>query len=246
MRTLNTPEVLDIWQTGYGRSVTENSLRLIGLSCDAENIEEMAHLSLGERDNRLMQLRRWFFGNTLNNIAVCPSCSQKVEWVSTVDEIGFHEAAHGDTYQSFEFRGEKLYVKFRLPTSKDIFQDNFFRNERSDVEKILLSCIVELRQDDQPLETAKLPKSVFQELAREIEKHDPLSDISIQLNCPQCRYSWEASFDISDYLWKEIDHWAKQLLEEVYILALHFGWSEYDILAMHPNRRQFYLNKLSA
>jgi len=49
------------------------------------------------------------------------------------------------------------------------------------------------------------------------------------------------TFDILTYLWSEIEDWAQRLLLEVHTLALAYGWSERDILAMSPRRRRLYL-----
>jgi hypothetical protein len=43
------------------------------------------------------------------------------------------------------------------------------------------------------------------------------------------------------FFWKEIAAHAKRLLREVHILAAAYKWREADILAMNPNRRQYYL-----
>jgi hypothetical protein len=43
------------------------------------------------------------------------------------------------------------------------------------------------------------------------------------------------------FFWKEINHWANRILREVHLLASTYGWSEADILALTPTRRQWYL-----
>jgi hypothetical protein len=46
-------------------------------------------------------------------------------------------------------------------------------------------------------------------------------------------------------LWRALDRWARTALDEVRRLARGYGWSEQDILAMHPNRRRYYLERAS-
>ena len=70
---------------------------------------------------------------------------------------------------------------------------------------------------------------------------DPQADIQLSLVCPQCGHQWQAAFDIASFFWSEINAWANRMLREVHILASRYGWSETDILAMSPWRRQFYL-----
>jgi hypothetical protein len=54
------------------------------------------------------------------------------------------------------------------------------------------------------------------------------------------------AFDIASYFWDEINAWANRILREVHILASRYGWSERDILALSPWRRQFYLDMVNA
>jgi hypothetical protein len=251
MRLPSTIELLDLWQTGYNRSVTENSLRLIALYSEVSSVQVMAKLSLGERDSRLMALREKLFGTQLHNLSNCPFCNQQVEWISGLSDIGFQHQQQTvihqkSAIQSFEYKHDDFEIEYRLPTSEDIYLDNHYSHQQTDPKKMISACIISAMKDNQPTDPEQLPEILHKKLAAEMEKNDPQSEISIQLHCPECDNSWQSAFDISIYLWKEIDHWANQLLDDVYILAYHFGWSEHDILTMHPHRRQFYLNKLSA
>jgi hypothetical protein len=79
-----------------------------------------------------------------------------------------------------------------------------------------------------------------------MEALDPQADIRIALTCPQCGHGWNAQFDISGYLWTEIDQWAHQTLNAVHRLARAYGWSERDILELSPVRRQLYLGLIDS
>jgi hypothetical protein len=52
-------------------------------------------------------------------------------------------------------------------------------------------------------------------------------------------------FDTATYLLQELDARAARLLEEVHALAFHYHWSEREILAMAPTRRERYLSLLA-
>jgi hypothetical protein len=75
---------------------------------------------------------------------------------------------------------------------------------------------------------------------------DPQADVQIQLLCPACSSTWEQDFDISSFLWAEIDTWARRLLADVHVLARAYGWDEDQILALSPLRRHAYLEMVSA
>jgi hypothetical protein len=70
---------------------------------------------------------------------------------------------------------------------------------------------------------------------------DPQAEVQLALACPACRHQWQVSFDIVSYFWSEINARSQRLLWEVHALASAYGWREADILAISPQRRQFYL-----
>jgi hypothetical protein len=75
----------------------------------------------------------------------------------------------------------------------------------------------------------------------QLAEADAMTDVQILLECPQCEHSWTEQFDIAAYLWREVDDRARRLLQDVHVLALHYGWCESEILALSDLRRQFYL-----
>ncbi len=201
-------------------------------------------MSIGERDARLLQIREWLFGSRLSNVAHCPHCGEKVEWEN--DTAAFHLQPFSSpepAFKIFQLQTGAFHIRFRLPNSQDVQQAlndrAFFEQPR----KFLARCMVDLNGSEQDIaEKVKvLPAEVFEQLSQQIELEDPQANISFQMNCPACQHEWPITFDIQSYLWAEIDNWAKHVLREVYLLARSFGWSERDILNMHPLRRQLYL-----
>ena len=74
---------------------------------------------------------------------------------------------------------------------------------------------------------------------------DPQADVQIDADCPACEHRWREPFDIASFLWTEISVLARRLLLEVHQVASAYGWSERDILALSPARRNAYLEMLS-
>jgi hypothetical protein len=75
---------------------------------------------------------------------------------------------------------------------------------------------------------------------------DPLSDVSLSFRCPACDLLFEESLDLPAHLWMEIEARVRRLLTEVHRLALAYGWSEREILALSPARRAVYLGMVGA
>jgi hypothetical protein len=90
----------------------------------------------------------------------------------------------------------------------------------------------------------RLPSDVAAALESEmtatITAADPLAQIELELACPACAAAWTAPFDIVRFLWSEVEAWAMRILDEVHVLASRYGWSETEILALSPQRRQHY------
>jgi rubredoxin len=78
-----------------------------------------------------------------------------------------------------------------------------------------------------------------------LESADPWADLSLAFQCPACGRDGEAGFDVASYLWEEVDVSARQLLNEVHLLAQAYGWSEAEILALSPARRSAYLARVA-
>ncbi|MGW5444336.1 T4 family baseplate hub assembly chaperone [Streptomyces asiaticus] len=111
---------------------------------------------------------------------------------------------------------------------------------------LIARCIVSVHRSGRPvpadrLPAAELPEPVQRRLAEAAERADPAADVTLSVACPECGEVTRAELDIASYLWAELDHWARDLLLDVHLLATAYGWSEPQILALSPLRRRYYL-----
>ncbi|MBO9205492.1 MULTISPECIES: T4 family baseplate hub assembly chaperone [Niastella] len=244
MRPLTTVELLNIWEAGIHQTLMEKSLHLVTTACSLSSIHEAANLPIGERDHKLLQLREWMFGSRLINTMNCPSCNETVEWETDLRELYLQTAHDTTASREYNLESDGFNIRFRLPNSGDLL--NAILNNASNLvaQKVLAGCILEARRDQNTITIDELPNEVFTALNQHLGKEDPQADIWMLLTCPYCSHQWEGQFDIVSYLWIEIDNWAKHMLHEVYLLATTFGWSEYDILNLSPQRRQLYLEMI--
>lgn len=244
MRSLTAPELLQVWENGLQYSQTDRSLTLLQYASSKEDINP-ATLSIGQRDAKLLQLRKWMFGSKLLNTALCPACGEKVEWENDVNDFMLQHS-HADVAADFQITVDDFELHFRLPVSSDIKQ---LRREYTDEENeliLLRQCVLEIKRGNVPCLFEDLPAYVLDAVDERISKEDAQADITVLLTCPACAHEWLSHFDIQSYLWTEINAWAKSMVQEVYVLARHFGWSEHDILNMSPQRRQLYLQMIFA
>lgn len=246
MRDLNAIDMLSVWEQGLNQHLVQRALILLAAACPELKPDALAELSIGQRDERLLQLRERLFGPKLVNTAACTECSERVEWENRITDIRIPSLQDGSMANEFEFKTDNYHFRFRLPNSLDL-ADVIHNEDRDEALKgLLIRCILKAESAGQDQTVDQLPDHVIQSLNQRIEALDPQAEIRIRLRCPACSHSWEVQFDIASFLWTELNDWAERMLQTVHKLALGYGWSEREILNLSPIRRQLYLGMLGS
>src|SRR5919109_1054844 len=110
------------------------------------------------------------------------------------------------------------------------------------IQTLARSCIA---VSDQPL-PEKLPDEVIRAIGSKLEKIDPLSDILLALSCPECGHKFSASFNVEDFVLRELGIGQGDMDSEVHWLALHYHWSENEILSLPLRRRRKYISLINS
>jgi hypothetical protein len=242
LRPLTSGELLEAWEKGLDQTMLEKTLHLLGKACSVNNLDEIARLSIGNRDAKLMQLREWMFGQRLRSMATCSQCGEAIEWECDLNELHLQQPLLPDLLvKTFTLEKNGFNILFRLPDSFDVLKA---MNNHEDSRKILTDCIVEVYHQDKKSTVDAFTEEIWDALNERMADEDPQADIRMNISCPVCLSQWEATFDIMSYLWTEINNWALRVMQEVCLLARSFGWSEQDILNMSARRRHFYLQML--
>lgn len=236
---LSAASLLNLWEAGRGRTPVEQALLLLSAAFPKRAPDELAQLTIGQRDALLLRLREQTFGPRLTGLSVCPKCGERLETTFMTDEIleSLPTPAEGGTPLTLETQGFK--ISFRLPTSLDL-------QNAPDREALLAVCVLAATQEETATTPASLPEAVTQSIVARMEQADPLASVSMPFTCPACGHAWQPLFDINSFFWSEINAWAFRMLREVHLLASAYGWSEAEILALSAWRRQCYLEMVSA
>jgi Zn ribbon nucleic-acid-binding protein len=241
MNNLSALELLNIWEQGRSQTLHRKALLLLAACCPEKSIDALSKLSIGHRDALLLTLREKTFGQLLIGIATCPACAEQLDITMKVSDILIEKNIEPNRELTTTI--DNYEVKFRLPDSTDIA----FLDEHIDMaaarQEIYEHCILSIcdTSDSKEISINDLPVEVMNEISDRIAKADTQADILIGLSCPSCNKKWQMGFDIVSFFWSEINTWAYRILYEVRILAMAYGWSERDILAMSSWRRQIYL-----
>jgi hypothetical protein len=268
MLTIPTAALLQAWERGHDASPGARGLILLALAHPDVPVVVLAGWPVGQRDAALLALFERLFGNRLAAQAECPRCNAALEMDFPVAMISAPAARPVSNRFVLEHAGYRL--TYRLPTAGDLaaLADPALASvdAASRSKWLLQQCVLRVsardrsaaRGDDGPEQAsgpdnaapadAALAQDIPEEVMGALEASiastatsaDPLAEIALELDCPDCAFSWQSPFDIVSFLWSELDVWAKGMLREIHILASNYGWSEADIVALSPQRRQYY------
>jgi hypothetical protein len=255
MRALSAVELLEAWERGRGQPSFQRALILLSVACPELTTDQLAQLSIGERDAQLLALRQLTFGSQLVSLANCSSCGQQLEVSFQVEEIRLAseadpakemQGAFGkEAFKPLSTNRNDYEVLFRLPNSLDLAALAGSLDTSAGQQLLLQRCVLSARHLDVEVNASQLPAEILETIASRMEEADPQANVQLNLSCLQCGHLWQAVFDIESFFWTELQVWAERLLREVHLLARAYGWREADILAMSPYRRQVYLGMVS-
>lgn len=231
MSPFSQRELLTVWDNGHALHPVERALVLSSAACPGSAPSALAELSIGERDAGLLRLRELTFGSRLSALADCPRCGERLEL--DVDAGHLRLPPQEDAPLSLD-TGE-YHVEFRLPNSNDLAAISDEADVAAARRKLFDRCATSTGPG------TEVPENVVEAVAAAMAQADPQGDVRLALNCPACGQQWEEIFDIASFFWSEVHAWALRTLRGVHQLAAAYGWSEADILAMSPWRRQIYL-----
>ena len=87
MRPLSAQDLLRVWEVGENQHPLDRALTLLAAACPELTWDELAALSVGQRDARLFTIREQTSGPRLNGFAECPRCAERLEFDVAVADL---------------------------------------------------------------------------------------------------------------------------------------------------------------
>jgi hypothetical protein len=224
--------LVGLWERGHGRPPARRALELLA-AATGRPPAEAADAAVGERDRALLAARRRWFGDRLTGLAECPGCGSPAE--IDLDLAALDLPGPGPLPEWLSAGG--CAVRCRPPTAGELAEVA----EGGTAAGLLRRCVEEVRRGGEALEPEDWPAEALAAVPAALAAADPTADLRLGLTCPGCGRGWEVGFDPGAFLWAEVEHLARRLLDEVHRLARAYGWAEADILAMSAARRAAYL-----
>jgi hypothetical protein len=244
MRALTASELLTVWETGSPLSAPRRALLLLSTAVPDLSRDSLGQLSVGQRDDLLLQLRAAAFGPQLEATCRCPNCGEQLEMLLNTGEL--RSTAQHPTGELLTLDCANHSLTFRPPNAFDLVEISTMPDLSRAEAALLRRCVHTARIGDHTLSPDELPAPVLAALSERLAEIDPAADLRFSLNCPACQHGWEETFDIVSFFWREIEAWSARLLREVHTLARSYGWSESEIVALSPARRRLYLEMASS
>jgi hypothetical protein len=240
----STQALLAAWEQGLAEpQAIGRTMALLGAAYPDVAPLFLAQLSIGERDDVLLQLQEEVFGGHVGALVDCPKCSERLELSFELAEV--RVASPGGVNAALTASHEQYQVEFRLPNSRDLLALMGPEDLEKKRVRLLERIILRAQCVGSSIGAQELPEDLISAMEAEMQAADPQAEIILRSCCQSCGHEWNALFDPGAFLWKQVDAWAIRVLEEVHLLATAYGWGEADILAMTPWRRHAYLEMLS-
>jgi hypothetical protein len=235
MRGLSPEHLVRLWEDGVGQHATDRALAILRAADTDTDGTALGDLPLGERDQRLLDLRARTFGGEMDAVASCPRCGSTVELHFSIADVS-RPPDERPPESSVQVSGHPL--KVRPLTSRDLAWAARCATPDEARRALATRCL-------EPAGAAIAGDSISEPelavIAHALELVDPGAVRTLDLTCPDCREQWEGELDIAEFLWTEIEASAIRLLRDVHAIARAYGWPEHDILAMTPLRRRAYV-----
>jgi hypothetical protein len=245
MQTPTTQSLLAAWELGRAEPhLIERGLLLLLAAYPGSPRPTLAQLSIGERDSLLLGLREQAFGSGLTALAECHQCGARLEFQLRVADLCVPRES--PALETLTLSVGDYELEFRLPNSFDLSAVRETTDLDDKKQRLLERLVSRARHCGLEIGTKELPEEVIAAMEDRMEKADPQAVVQLSVHCECCGHEWKTGFDIASFLWTEVDSWAIRILREVHSLARAYSWSETDILAMSPWRRQCYLEMLGA
>ncbi len=208
---------------------------LVSLDGEPVTMDTVRKLLVGDRDFLMLQLRRLTLGDDVQAVLDCPACGAPMDVSFRASEMPL--SSRRQDAAAHEMAAFDRTIRFRLPTGADQ-EDLLGMDPQAAAEMLLDRCLL----DDGGRTLSGEERAA---VVDEMERQAPQVDVELDLTCPECSHSFVAPFDVTAFFFDEMRINGRQLLREVHTLALHYHWSESEILGLRRRRRREYLELLS-
>ena len=211
----------------------------------AVGVVHLPSLTVGDREAMLLNLYRGSFGSGIPATLVCPGCNESLEFDVAAENLLLEPEAQptAATERVVSSDGKRYRCTIRPPTGADVEAVLPLAAEGPDeaAAELFARCVTVI--DDESLQTVEAPDpSLIGLLDEAFDSLDPQAETRLALRCAACGLDFDGCLDAGEILTRTARRKSDELFQEVHLLALHYHWSESELLAMSQARRRVYLD----
>jgi hypothetical protein len=214
---------------------------LVALAGEAPDRDAVRRLTIGDREALLLHLRAVIRDGRISCTVDCAGCGQRLD--VDVDIADALVPVYAEAPALHEARLGGWTVRFRLPTGADQEAAAQATDPEAGGRLLVERCVVEARRRGRA--PTGVPEEVAEALPTLLAQLDPQAEVLVRLRCPECEAEMQALLDAANVLFAELSGSDERLTLEVHALALHYHWSEGEILGLELPRRRRYLELLA-
>ncbi|HHM04193.1 MAG TPA: hypothetical protein ENJ19_00430 [Gammaproteobacteria bacterium] len=205
----------------------------------------LAELVAGDREALLWHVRRLTVGDRLQATLRCPAdgCGSAMDLDLRVSEFLQAPYPHPQPEYESEHEQQALRRRFRLPTGADLEAVAAELDDEAAGRQLLQRCMIGVYDGEQAL--SEWQEEWLADIPGCMAALDPQAELEFALACPECGHEFLAVLDAAAYIFEELAAHSRDLYRQVHTLALHYHWSETEILGLSPVKRRRYLELLA-
>jgi len=238
MRALSGDLLLTAWERCAGEHDINRAVTMLALALPASSREQLAALPLAERNVLLLRLHEVSFGPRMRGFAACSQCGEPLEFTFAAGSLADDLEA-----RRTQSRGERdtvaTGIRMRPVSTCDLLATLDEPDAVQAQDRLLALGVGAEAAAGRALRTQPGVVAAF-------ERINAAAELTGTIACPLCGSAEILDLDLARFLWLEVRHAARRLMDEVDALAGAYGWSERAIVRMSPRRRAVYLEMLDA
>lgn len=235
--------------------VLARTIQRIG-TIDRIDDARVRELLIADRQVLLLELRERTFGPRVTGSCVCeqPGCGQRISLGFAIQDLAVRpladkQPAYACALPPDDRDGDaERRVTVRLPNGGDqeaVCAAVIAGGSGAQALRVLVErCLVSTGGD--PAVTAdRLGPADLLAIERFLVDTAPAVDLAVCARCPECETCVTVELDLQDFFFGELVTGAARLYQDVHDLAVHYHWSEHDILALTKPKRARYLGLIA-
>ena len=208
--------------------------------------EHVWELTVGERIEALLRIAFKPAGPEFMMALNClnQNCRQKIELELAIQKLVDTHSKSSNDRKVVVTLGERQ-LTLRKPTGRDQLrwlQDSW--PDESTAMKNMIQTLIVGTDSENPVENFSDEET--QLINQALQKADPLVDFEVTVQCPYCDEAFPYEVDLQEIGLAALKRIQNQVLHVIHRLASKYHWTEHQIIALPPWRREQYLGYLAS